>query len=301
NEGFAAWGYYVRRGFDTLLTLPGSNAVTIFTITVSLFLFSGFLLTLQNVDKILSEVGSALHISAYLKDEARQADIDAYVAELQKSPWVRSVEFVSKEDALRTFRDDLGIHSGFLAGLAGENPLPASIEISLQPDELRIGRLDATVNRVRKNPLVDDVVYGSEWVQHMQSVLSVLRLFGYVSLSIVLVLVVFLIANTIKLVIFSRRDEIGIMQLVGATSGFVRVPFVVAGVIQGLLGSVLAMVFLRVAVLLLNYELRFSSVFGVAVPEFLFLSPVHTVAIILLGGIVGAVGSFFALGRYMNV
>lgn len=300
-EGPALYVHYLRRGFDTVASLPTSNIVTIITIAVSLFLFSGFLLIIRNVDKILTDTGSALHVSAYIRDDAPEEAVNAFVQELESSAWVRSLRYVSKDEALQTFREDLGVHGGFLDGLEGHNPLPASIDLTLQPDELGVGNIEGSVERLRRHPLIDDVIYGSEWVQEISSVVRVFRLFGYITLAIVLGLVVFLIANTIRLVIFSRRDEISIMQLVGATSSFVRIPFIIGGVIQGFTGSLIAMLFLGAAFWLLNYELAYSTLFGIALPRLVFLDSLTTISIIVLGIIVGAAGSSFALRRFMDV
>lgn len=293
--------HHLKRGFDTVASLPTSNIVTIITIAVSLFLFSAFLLVIRNVDKVLTEAGSSLNVSAYLREDASDDAVNTFVQDLESSPWVRSLRYVSKEQALQSFREELGVHGGFLDGLEGHNPLPASIDLTLQPDELGIGNIEKSVERLRRHPLIEDVVYGSEWVQEIESVVRLFRLFGYASLSVVLGLVVFLIANTIRLVIFSRRDEISIMQLVGATSSFVRIPFIIGGVIQGLTGSVVAMIFLSAGFWLLNYELSYSTLFGVALPNLVFLDSLTVAAIIILGVVVGAAGSSFALRRFMDV
>jgi len=240
-------------------------------------------------------------VTMYLKEGVAEKTVSEFIRELESSPQVRSVRFISKDMALELFRDELGARGSFLEGLDENNPLPASVDLVLQPDELNIDGVRGSIERYRSHPAVDEVIYGSEWVEQVQKVLNVFRLFGYVTLFVVLLVIVFLIANTIKLVIYSRRDEIEIMQLVGATRGFVRIPFVIGGVVQGLLGSVLGLILLKASYALLNFEMRHSALLGAAVPELLFLSPVALITIILVGLLIGAIGSYFALGRFMKV
>ena len=299
-QGAEVFWYYLRRGFDNLVALPGSNAITILTIAVSLFLFAGFLLLLQNIDKEISGAGTTLYVTAYIKEGAPDKQVTSFIKELEQSPGVRSVRYLSKDDALTMFREELGSRASFLKDLESDNPLPASIELVLQPDELKIGRVGASIERLRENPLLEEVIYGNEWVERSQRVLNLFRFLGYLSLAVVLVIIIFLIANTIKLVIYARRDEIIIMQLVGATDSFVKMPFIISGVLQGLVGAGCGLLVLRIAFWIVNFQLVNSSLLGVALPQLTFLSVLLVFAVILLGMFIGAIGSFFALGRFMN-
>jgi len=300
-QGFPLLVYYLRRGVDNLIALPMSNLITVLTIAISIFVFAGFLLILQNIDRIVSGAGTTLYFTAFIKDGAADKDVMSFLQELEKSPGVKSVRYLSKADALNMFREELGGRGGFLRGIETANPLPASFELILQPDELKIGRTDRAVDKLRNNPVLEEVIYGSEWVERSQNVIRVFRYLGYVSLFVVLTIIVFLIANTIKLVIYSLRDEIAIMQLVGATDGFIRTPFIVGGVLQGFVGSVAGLLLLRAIFIFLNHEVANSTLLGVALPELFFLGMPLVCLIILLGIVIGALGSLFALGRFMNV
>lgn len=292
--------YYLKRGIDTVTVLPMSNGIAIMTIAISLFLFSAFFLAIQNIDRIISYAGSNLYVTAYVKSDSSEEAVKRYMEELKKDKRVRFVDYITKERALEIFREELGVRHSFLDGLEKENPLPTSLELSLFPDELGLGE-DGIIKRLRDNPLIDEVIYGSEWVEHMKKLLRVFRLVGYVSLAIILVIIVFLIANTIKLVIYARREEISIMQLVGASDTFVRVPFILGGMFQGVLGAVAGIALLRIVYLIVNYEMQYATLFGVALPNLYFLSPLALLCILLLGMVVGSVGSLLALGRFMNV
>lgn len=300
-QGWELYWYYLKEGFQSVLALPLSSTITVLTIAVSVFLLSGFLFVLQNVDRVLSEAGTTLYVTAYIKEDAPQAVIDSYLRKLETNPLIANADFISKEDALRGFKDQLGSRSGFLEGLEEDNPLPRSVDIELRPEAKRLEDVEATVSAIKSEKIIEEVVYGSQWVEQLQGVLKVFRLFGVVSLLVVLVIIMFLIANTIKLVIYARKDEISIMQLVGASDMFVKVPFILGGLIQGASGSALALFFLWVSTSILSMKLQNSHLFGIAVPELAFLGPSAVIGVLLVGIVVGAVGSFFALGRFMNV
>ncbi|MFN8391528.1 MAG: permease-like cell division protein FtsX [Bdellovibrionota bacterium] len=301
-RGFRNVWYFIQQGFKTVAALPMSSGITIMTIATSLFLLAGFLLAVQNVGRLVVSAGSTFYVTVYVKEQAPQNEVNDFIRELEGNPRVRSVEYISKDQALEAFRKDLGARSAFLEGIEKDNPLPASIDVVLQPDDLGINAVSSMLERLRANTtVVDEVVYGNEWVERMQGVLRIFRLFGAVSMVIMLVVVISLIANTIKLVIYARRDEIGIMQLVGASEWFVKTPFIVGGLIQGGVGSVLGIIFLRMSFALLTSQIQNMTLFGSLFPQLTFLHWATISAIVLFGLLIGALGSFFSLGRFMNV
>lgn len=293
--------YYLQNGARTLTTLPMSNAITVFTIAASLFLYGGSLLLFRNVEMMLAESGGALELTVYVKDKTAENTIQTVVQKLRSNPSIRQVSYLSKTQALEIFRKNLGSQGSFLNGLEEDNPLPASIDVILQPDELGVQSSSKIVQSLRSEPIVDEIVYGSEWMERFRDVLKVFRVFGIVILFVILAIVVFLIANTIKLVIYARRDEIAIMQLVGASRSFVRTPFLLGGFIQGLIGSVLGVGLLRISFLFFTAQLKVSPLLGISLPRLIFFGPLGIVTLVLLGAGLGAMGSFFAIGRFMKV
>ena len=292
--------YYLAAGFRTLLAIPANNVVAVCSIGFALFLFSGFVLILQNVDRIIERAGDTLAVSVYLKEDVSQSQVDAFLAQLENDNAVRSFEYVTKSEAFSRFRDELGTRSSFLAGVEEDNPLPASVDILMQPDEAGTGRVGRLIDRVAKKDIVEDVVYGSEWVLRVRGVLKVFRFVAIATLVITLFVIVFLIANTIRLLIYARRDEIHIMQLVGASDSFIRLPFIIGGLIQGLCGAVVGLFFLKICFESIDYQLRGSQVFSIALPRLEFLGISGVAAIICLGVLVGGGGSYLAVRKFMN-
>lgn len=293
---------YLNQGIRTVLAIPMSNTISVLTIAVALFLFTGFWLLLKNIDNVLSDVGGSFQLTAYLRADANPDDVSKALAELREDrSSIQSIEFVSKERALEIFRGDLGARSGLLAGLEQDNPLPASFEIVLQGDELKLDGQQKRIDRIKSLPIVEEVVLGSKWVERVQNVVQAFRFIASILLVVVLALIIFLIANTMKLVMYARRDEISIMQLVGATQAFVRVPFLIGGGLQGVAGALIALIFLSFSFSLVSRTVGDATMFGMVMPQLEFLGFGGAFMLVLLGGVIGAVGSRFAINEYLEV
>ena len=198
---------HFKRGIRVVTSLPTSSSISILTIATSLFLLAGFFLIIQNIDGLLSETGNKYYLTAYLKEGYTREQIDTYAASLRRDKrQVRSVEVVLKDRALKLFATSLGRENAFLLeGIEDNNPLPNSIDIVLRSDEVGVDGVIKIAKRLRAHDMVDDVVYGSEWIESIQGLMSVFRLLGSTTLMISLIVIVFLIANTIKLVIYSPK------------------------------------------------------------------------------------------------
>lgn len=293
--------YFFGRGIANVVAIPLSSGITIGTIAVALFILGGFLLILQNIDKTLSSSGAKYELIAYLRDDIEPNTLEAFLSDFRANSHISTLEFVSKEEALEEFQQELGSNSALLEGLAGANPLPASVLIGVKQNARAAQKADELVNSLRNSKLVTEVVYASEWIEQSQELLKVFRNVGLLALLVVLVIVIFLISNTIRLVIYVRRNEISIMLLVGASDDAIKIPFMIGGLFQGVVGSLLGLGFLRLAFLLIRSQLSGSPVIGVAMPNIFFLSGFSIIAVLLLGAGVGCLGSMFALRKFMNV
>jgi cell division transport system permease protein len=207
------------------------------------------------------------------------------------------VRYVDRATALERLRSDLGELGPALDGLP-QNPLPPSLEIvprePLQGTGLRV--LAAQLGQL---PLVHDVEYGREWLDKLEALGRGLRAFGAGALIAIVGAALLVVANTIRLAVYARRDEIEIMKLVGATDRYVRAPFLIEGALQGVLGAALAVGGI-VAVqhwLLPRASQAFAFAAGV---NAMHLLPLHAVAILGAGALVGFFGSFIAVARFLK-
>lgn len=293
--------HLVKRGLDLLFELPYSTVLTTITIVVTLFLFSSFLIFLQNVGTLIVDAGGSRQLTVYVADDASKEQISAFEKKLQSDRNVRKLRFISKLDALELFRSQLGEHAEFVTGLERDNPLPMSFDLSLHPDQLGIElSMRKYAKQLRDEPIVTDVVYGSEWTDHVRSLLRVFQFIGVLSLFVFFVVVLFIISTTIQLVIYARRDEISVMRLVGATDVYIRVPFMISGLLQGFVGSCISLVFLKLAFSVIVIHMQRLILVSIVLPRPSFLGTTMCVMVIVMGAVVGMVGSTIALRRYME-
>jgi len=214
-------------------------------------------------------------------------------AALASSDVVASREYVSKADALTRFRQTFSDLSRALDGLGG-NPLPASIEARLRAGPDTSAAVDALAARLQQMPGVADVRYDRQWLARLMSAIGVVRGVGLVLGAVLTVAAALTVANVVRLALYARRDELEIMQLVGAPQAFIRGPFVMEGVLQGGAGAILALAALGVAFLALRgrYLVPLASAINISSVRFL---PVELCVLLVVGGMaVGCLGGLVA-------
>jgi cell division transport system permease protein len=263
------------------------------TIALALFVLGGFLIVTANLQQLGAEWSNSAELSVYLKDDVTPADRQAVEAALAPGDVVASREFVSKADALARFKQTFGELAATMDG-AGDNPLPASIEVRLRPGPGTGAAVDALGARLREMPGVADVRYDRQWLNRVLSAIAVIRGVGLVLGIILTVAAALTVANVVRLALYARRDELEIMQLVGAPQAFIRGPFVMEGVLQGGVGALLALVALGAAFLALRgrYLTPLAPAMNITPISFL---PVALCVLLGLGGrAVGGLGGLVA-------
>jgi len=266
------------------------------TIVACLLILGSFLLLFGNLNNWLGQWGSALSMSIYLKDGTsayKRDKIDAFIRAL---PGSRIRRFISKEEAMHDLKAALGEEAGFLERLA-HNPLPASYEVIFE----NAGTDGIYPEKIKEQLLaldgIEDVQHSTQWLKRLEGFLHVVRLMGYVIGGMLCLCIVFIVTNTIKLTIYSRRDEIEILKLVGATDWFVKLPFLLEGMIQGILGGGMAIVSLFLSYLV--FSSKEIYLIGPAPLEFVFLPVEYMVLAFSLSMVLGIIGSFIAIGRFI--
>jgi cell division transport system permease protein len=263
------------------------------TIALALFVLGGFLVVTANLDRLGAEWSRAAELSVYLNDDVSPEQRRAVDAALASSDVVASREYVSKADALTRFRQTFSDLSRALDGLGG-NPLPASIEARLRAGPDTSAAVDALAARLQQMPGVADVRYDRQWLARLMSAIGVVRGVGLVLGAVLTVAAALTVANVVRLALYARRDELEIMQLVGAPQAFIRGPFVMEGVLQGGAGAILALAALGVAFLALRgrYLVPLASAINISSVRFL---PVELCVLLVVGGMaVGCLGGLVA-------
>lgn len=285
--------YFVRTTVRGLRRSPVTTAIAILTIAVSLVLVGAFTLLLRNMEGLLDDFGRDLHVTAYLEDGLPEADVERLMQVLPTVEGVEAVRLVSKDEALERFKSGVGAGAGLLDGL-DENPLPASIEIQLVPEQRSPEGMRIVVESLRGLPGIEDLGSGQDWVEGYLRAIAVVRAIG-VGMSFILAFAALLIVtNTIRLAVYARRDELDILRLVGASRAFTNTPFIAEGVAQGAAGGALALLLLYgiFRLVLPGLEFGFEVVLGSA-PR--FFQAGEMLLLVGQGALLGLIGSIAAV------
>jgi cell division transport system permease protein len=226
--------YFVRRSLDAMARGPRVALVSATTIAVAVFVTGLFAASLNAAERLLAAWAGDAQISVYLDPAADLAQARSAAAALAPG---RSVEAVTSREALRRFRDELGPEGALLDGV-GEGVLPPSIEVRARG--LSAEAVRALASRLQAVPGAREVDFGNAWLEKVERFVHHLRWAGAALLVALGCGAAVLVANTLRLGVFARRDEIEIMKLVGATDAFVQIPFLLEGLFQGVAGGALA-------------------------------------------------------------
>jgi cell division transport system permease protein len=231
--------YALREALSAFRRAPALTGLSAAMIALSLFIVGLFGIVAYNIRRTIERVESRVEVVAYLRDDAAPAAVELAQNEIAAYPEVLRVYYISRDEALEAARRDLVEFRAVFDEL-DVNPLPASFEIRLKPGQRGPATVKAVASRVGSYPFVEDVRFGSEW---LDKVFLLRRVAGAATLLLggaFAIVAALIIGAAVRMAVFARRDEISIMRLVGATESFVRGPFILEGLITGLLGSGLA-------------------------------------------------------------
>ena len=295
------WGMFqhlVGRALSNVVRSPLTSLLTTVTIAIALFVLAAFILGVENLKNSVASTQQDLTTSLYLKDEVTEQSAQQLIQEITKLPEIESARLISKDQALQQFRSALGEQSFILEGLEKNNPLPLTIEVRFRAASAGEGIFDRFAARYQPNPAVEYVQYSQGLMRQVGAVVHTVRRGGAAAIFIMLLVTGFIISNTIKLALYSHREEIEIMRLVGATDWFVRAPYLIEGFVQGLLGSIVGLIVLYISYLGLCGMISQSQLLQLVVPNLAFLSFPWSVLVVLIGAAVGLGGSFLSVRRF---
>jgi len=300
EDGFGGRaGYFLVRALTNIRQNIFVNVVTIGTITLALLIVSLFLLVFVNLENAAENWSERVQVTVYFDRDLTSEEQTMLRGRIKALPETSRVSYVSREEALKRFKSRLRGQETLLEGVRPE-VLPTSFEISLKRANRDTQGVENFVVSLKRIPGVTEVQYGEEWVKRFNSFLNFMRLLGALLGGFLVLAVVFIVSNTIKLTIYARRDELEVMSLVGATSFFIKAPFLLEGLIQGLVGAIIAITllfglyegFLHNAGSFLTFN-PVSSGLG-------FLPYEYVGGIILAGAILGFIGSLTSLKRFVD-
>lgn len=292
--------FSVVEAMDGAKNNRGPTLLTIGTITISIYFMGFFFVSLANLNHVFNSLKQRSSLVVYLRDNLPEKEIKEVEAWIAGRKDVAKMNYISKEDALSDFKKEFKWDESVLEGI-GHNPLPASFVISLKGGAKDLGSFEGMTAELIKFKGVEDVEYGREWVEQLSTILSIARLIT-IGVGILLALgLLFIVSNTISLSIYSRLDEIKVMKLVGATKRFIRGPFVVEGIIEGIIGSIIAMIFLYLSYLALVFKIPKTTVILLGLQEISFLPLSAIFWLIISGGLIGLIGAEVAISKVIRI
>jgi len=272
---------------------PLLSALSVTTIAFSLFTVGLFGLVALNLRQALKGLEERVEIVGFVLRGTPSEAIAVATQDISAFPEVKDVSYVSEEEALQRARNELVEFRDAYRDLQ-MNPLPASIEVRLKDGFRDAAAVERVAQRLKGFGFIDDVRYGREWVQKLDSLRNITGLVGLVIGLTFAAVAVVIIGVTIRLTILQRAREISIMRLVGATNWFIRGPFLLEGALKGLLGGFLSLVLCYAGYLL--FRDKSGGTFG----GLLFFAPEHMVLIVIFGVLLGLAGSLVSVGRHLR-
>ncbi len=274
------------------------NAVTISTIALSILIVSAAFLFFLNTTDMLEAWRRGIRIMVYLESDLDKAQRHAIETRIKKLYGVQAARFIPKETALEQLRAQMQRQSAILDGL-DQNPLPDAFEVQMIPTASTWEKAEELARSLEAVAGVSDVEYGQRWVERFVTLFNLFRLTSYAMGGLFFIASVFIVGNTVRLILYSRRQEVEIMRLVGATERFILAPFYFQSMIQGALGGVCGLVALFIMFMLIQSKIQAVSVTGLV--NLRFLSPGLLLTVVAASTLVGWLGCHLSLKQYLKV
>ena len=296
-------GYSFKEAISHFFRNWTTSLGAVITIFLSLFIIGLFIMGSAMLNSVIGTVEDQVVINAFISDDADQADVQAFEAELKTWNNVKSVTYKDKDDALAEYTSKMsGNADATMSALDGQNPLPASFRLKVNSLE----NLPETVKTLESLSGVESVESSNEVATTLVGIKTAIHVAGLTIVAILMVVSIIIIANTVRVTIFNRRREINIMKYVGATNAFIRFPFLVEGMVIGLISALIAFGLLWVGTHFL-YQWVGQSASGwlqlayQSLIPFVSIAPQMLLGFVAAGVLFGMVGSFIFVGKYLKV
>ena len=281
--------YLLKQALTGMRRAGFMSAACVLIMTFSLLIFGIFLLATANLREVLRYAHEKVEIVAFLEDGITVGGLDSLRMELDAIPFIEERRYIDPEEALTKLRSEFGPRS-FILDALDENPMPASFEITLKPQYRLRDRVISVAERIAKLPGVEDVSYGRGWITRLE---SLVRMFALIDICVGLVVAVASIVTvsyTVRLTLYARKEQIRVLKLVGATDWFVMLPFLLEGVIHGLIS-----VFISLFVIYAAFR-----VIEVRIPQAVFMPFGMVLFFAIFGTLSAVLGSWVSLKTFLR-
>lgn len=283
--------YLITESFRGLRTARISTITTIFTITLSLVLIIIFLTLSINSGKLIKSVKDKVEIEVFLTEDISNDEINDLRERIRTIGGVRSINYISKTDAAKIFEEEWGKE---MLEVFETNPLPASLRINLYDEYKSLERMTKIKNQISSYPKVDDIKIPEKYLEIIEKNSSVLLTVNLISLIIISLSSIFLVSNTIRLVISARKKLIDVLKLLGARNSFIVTPFIIQGFILGIIGAVFS------GIILIGLDYYVSSQLLDSGLNITILTAEYAVYIAVIGIFLGMFGSTISVNRFLR-
>lgn len=287
--GLNEFKYMMEESMRMLSTRKGANIIAVIIMGFSLLVLLIFILVTLNLSMVIENASEEMRVYVYLDDGIEREAVEDIRGRLLGMETVAGAVFVSKDEAMKEFRERLGEGAELLDEL-DSNPLPDALRVKMAPGRERSVYMEEVVSKASSWKGVEDVRYGKEWVERGEKLVKGFYMTDLALGVIVFISVIFVISNTVRLSIVSRRNSVEIMKLVGATNMYIQVPFIIEGAFQGVVSAVFAIGLLWLAA---SFASRYLPGIG-------FFQMRGAFSFIVLCALLGSVGSFIAVRRFLK-
>lgn len=294
------FGYLIGEGFGNVFKNKKSTGASLMIMCATMIIFGIFLILGENINHFVEEVESVQGIQVFINNDATQEQIDELGDKIRGIDGVSTIEYVTKEQALEQMKERFGDQQDLLAGYEENNIFPASYVVTMTDlsKSKEVQDQILTFENVKKITSKDDTV------STLINLANGIKIVTGVILLLLVIISIFIIANTIKLTVHARRREISIMKYVGATNGFIRWPFIVEGMIIGIFASIISIVIVGLAYSFIAQSLvnsEFMQVINMSLVTFSDMFNSIIFVYMLLGIGIGAMGSVISMRKYLKV
>ena len=292
-------GYLIGEGISNVFKNKKSTGASLMIMCATMIIFGIFLVLGENINHIVDDIKSEQGFQVFVKVDATQDEIEQFGEEIRKIPGISTAEYISKEDGLNSMKERLKDQQGVLDGFNVE-AFKASYLVKVSD----LTQSKDIQEQIKKIPNYAKITSSDETVSALINIANGIRIVTGVVLILLIVISIFIIANTIKLTVHARRKEISIMKYVGATNSFIRWPFIVEGMVIGIIASIISIVIVGGAYNLISQKLvdvAFMKLIGMSLVSFGDMLSSIIVVYMLLGIGIGVLGSVMSMRKYLKV
>ncbi len=295
---FDSFKYSFKEALKSIKRNKTLSIASIATVTATLFLLGAITLGVANADKLITQLGSMVEVKIYLKEDISDNTKNAIENKIKEVDGIDKITFQSKEDALKDVKEQMNDELGQLtSGFEDNNPFPASFTVNVKEPLV----VDKVVSSIKDMNGIDEIKDARSIIAKISKLTDSFKIGAAVAFVVFIMISLFLIGNTIKITVFTRKKEIGIMKYVGATDWFIRWPFIIEGMILGIFGAVISVVVLGFIYSIIINNLSADTLFGFDLVGISYILKVIIWEFLGCGVFIGAIGSIISMRKFLKV